>query len=206
MTDGVPRRAYVALGANLPWHDGQSLQTPDQTLRRAIHALALLPGVLSVRASSLWTSEPVDAEGPPFVNAAAEVLTERSADQLLSQLLEIEAHHGRQRPTAIAPSDSPAPGQSDRRLTPSPARSLDLDLIWMEGVQSQTPALQLPHPRASARAFVLKPLMELNPSLRLAGPDLVGPGPSTDHLSTLDGLLARLPADVQAATRRLEGC
>ena len=69
---------------------------------------------------------------------------------LLDNLLGLEARWGRVR-------------SCDKKPALAPARSLDLDLIWMEGFESCTDQLQLPHPRASSRSFVLGPLLDLKP-------------------------------------------
>lgn len=195
MTAALPRRAYVGLGANLPLSSQAGSTTPAQTLQLAVKALAESPGVLSVRAASLWASEPDHAEGPSFVNSAAEVLTELSPEALLQTLLSIETRFGRVRPRQAShgPVSAPANPISSGTSAPSPARTLDLDLIWMEDAESQTEQLQLPHPRAATRAFVLKPLLELNPEMSLSG-------------QPLSQLLAGLPQTLQDATQPLTGC
>jgi 2-amino-4-hydroxy-6-hydroxymethyldihydropteridine diphosphokinase len=66
-------------------------------------------------------------------------------------LLAIELRHGRERPFRHAP------------------RTLDLDLLIQDGAQLDTERLTLPHPRLHQRAFVLRPLLELDPSLTLPG-------------------------------------
>ena len=70
--------AYVGLGANL----GQ----PEATLRWALQALGQVPGVRLAKASSLHRSSPVDATGPDFINAVAELATTLSAPALLQVL------------------------------------------------------------------------------------------------------------------------
>ncbi len=79
------------------------------------------------------------------------VLTELSARQLLDLLLSIEKHMGR-----------------DRRERWGP-RIIDLDLIWMIGEPIEEPGLKLPHPGVSERNFVLYPLADIAPSLRIPG-------------------------------------
>ena len=136
-------RAFVGLGANLGDAAG--------VLALARVALAALPGTEVVAFSSLYRSAPVDAQGPDFINAVAELRTALQPEALLDALLAIEQAHGRQRPHHHAP------------------RTLDLDLL-MYGVRiQQTPRLTLPHPRAHLRAFVLQPWAELAPALALVG-------------------------------------
>ena len=135
--------AYVGLGANLG--DARA------TLERAFEALARLPGTASLRRSPWYRSAPVDAAGPDYVNAVAQVETSLDAPTLLAHLQAIEAGHGRERPYRNAP------------------RTLDLDLLLHGDAVIDTPMLTVPHPRLHRRAFVLRPLADL-------APDLVVPG------------------------------
>jgi len=135
--------AYVGLGANLG--DAQ------RTLHEALDALSATPDIRALRASRTYRSAPVDAEGPDYLNAVAELHTSLDATGLLHRLQTIEYTHGRLRPYRNAP------------------RTLDLDLLWYGGQTIRLPSLQVPHPRMHARAFVLLPLMELAPDLRLGG-------------------------------------
>ena len=135
-------RVFVGLGANL----GDAADT----LACARAALAALPGTEVVAFSSLYRSAPVDAQGPDFMNAVAELRTALEPEDLLDALQAIEQAHGRQRPYRHAP------------------RTLDLDLLMYGARELQTPRLTLPHPRAHLRAFVLQPWAELAPTLTLA--------------------------------------
>ena len=134
-----PVTAYVALGANLG--DAQA------TVRQALHDLAQLPVTCLVAQSSLWRSAPVDAAGPDFINAVAELSTRLTAPALLAALQRLEDAAGRRRPYPHAP------------------RTLDLDLLRYGGARIDSPRLTLPHPRMPARAFVLRPLAEIAPQL-----------------------------------------
>lgn len=134
--------AYIGLGANL----GQA----QTTLRHAAGELAQTPGVASLRLSSFYRTAPVDSSGPDYVNAVAAVQTHLAPMALLDVLQEIESAHGRMRPYRNAP------------------RTLDLDLLLYGDQAIDTPRLIVPHPRMHERAFVLQPLSELAPSLRLA--------------------------------------
>jgi 2-amino-4-hydroxy-6-hydroxymethyldihydropteridine diphosphokinase len=134
-----PVTAYVGLGANLG--------DPLLALRDALQALAQLPETFLLRASRFYRSAPVDAGGPDFVNAVAELRTQLDAPQLLSRLQALEHAAGRQRPYRNAP------------------RTLDLDLLLYGAAHIASPALTVPHPRMRERAFVLLPLAELAPEL-----------------------------------------
>ena len=134
--------AYVGLGANLG--DARA------TLRQALDELQATPGVQSCAASRLYSSAPVDATGPDFVNAVARLETTLSPHALLQTLQAIEQGHGRERPWRNAP------------------RTLDLDLLLHDQQPVNDAVLTVPHPRMHERAFVLRPLKELAPGLTLA--------------------------------------
>jgi 2-amino-4-hydroxy-6-hydroxymethyldihydropteridine diphosphokinase len=140
-------RAYVGLGANLG--------DPRRTLALALQALAAARGVRVQRVSSLYRSAPIDASGPDFINAVAEVDTDLPAQALLETLQAIEQQHGRERPYRNAP------------------RTLDLDLLVYGDQTIATPVLTVPHPRMHERAFVLRPLAELAPALAIPGRGVV---------------------------------
>ncbi|MGM9514166.1 2-amino-4-hydroxy-6-hydroxymethyldihydropteridine diphosphokinase [Roseateles sp. DB2] len=136
-------KAYIGLGANL----GDLVAT----LQAALSALDRLPQSRLIGVSSGWRSAPVDAGGPDFLNAVACLETALAPLDLLDALQSIELAYGRERPYHHAP------------------RTLDLDLLLMEGQVLSEPRLQLPHPRLHQRAFVLRPLLELAPELALPG-------------------------------------
>ena len=136
--------AYVGLGSNLGDARAHVL--------RAFEDLARLPETRLEARSALYRSAPVDAPGQAdYVNAAAGVDTELSAAQLLAALQDIEQRHGRERPYAHAP------------------RTLDLDLLLYDEAAITSAMLTLPHPRMHQRAFVLAPLLELDPRLEVPG-------------------------------------
>lgn len=137
--------AYVALGSNL----GDS----RRYLSEAIEAMARLPGTTVTARSRLYRTPPWGMlEQPAFLNAAVQLDTGLSADELLDALLAIERAAGRRR--------------EGERWGP---RTLDLDLLHMDGVRSAGERLTLPHPRIAERAFVLLPLADLAPALELPG-------------------------------------
>lgn len=158
MTDGRPR-AYVGIGANL-----------GDARASVLSAIERLRALGPLRASSLYRTAPIDAQGPDFINAVAEIDSPLAPPALLAALQAIEAEFGRQRPYRHAP------------------RTLDLDLLLVGDIEVSTPDFTLPHPRLHQRAFVLRPLLELAPDLRLPRLGLLA-----DHLpATADQPIERL--------------
>lgn len=144
-----PVRAFVGVGANLG--DAQA------TVRGALQALGRLSDTRCIAVSSLYRSAPVEAAGPDFINAVAELRSARPALTLLRDLQAIEFAFGRVRSVRNAP------------------RTLDLDLLLYGDQAMHSDTLTLPHPRLHLRAFVLRPLAELDPGLSLPGLGLLGP-------------------------------
>lgn len=136
--------AYVGMGSNL---DG-----PQRQVTQAFSELDAIPRTRLVKRSSLYRSEPIGhAAQPEFVNAVAAIDTSLAPEGLLGELQAIEARHGR------------------RRGLPNAPRTLDLDLLLYEDRVVASPRLTLPHPRMHERAFVLKPLVELEPGIAIPG-------------------------------------
>lgn len=133
--------AYIGLGANL----GDA----KQTLQDALTEIKNTPGITQCEVSRFYSSDPIDAAGPTFVNAVARIETSLLPLELLDILQKIEHLHGRQRPYRNAP------------------RTLDLDLLLYDDLHIDEPRLTLPHPRMHLRAFVLRPLQELNPDIKI---------------------------------------
>lgn len=132
-------RVYVGLGANLG--------DRGEALLQALHAMAALPQTQLLAVSSLYSSAPVDATGPDYLNAVAALQTQQSPEAFLQALQTVELAAGRERPYRNAP------------------RTLDLDILLWGNAQLDTPALTVPHPRMYERAFVLLPLAQLDASL-----------------------------------------
>jgi 2-amino-4-hydroxy-6-hydroxymethyldihydropteridine diphosphokinase len=108
--------------------------------------------------SSLYETEPVGEilDQPDFLNAVARVRTELEPEDLLDVCKGIEAEHGR---AFAGPRHGPRP--------------VDLDLLLLGELELETERLTLPHPEVSSRRFVLVPLLELDPGLKLPdGTDL----------------------------------
>jgi 2-amino-4-hydroxy-6-hydroxymethyldihydropteridine diphosphokinase len=133
--------AYIGLGANL----GEA----RETVLAALVALQTTAGITDCQHARLYASDPVEAMGPVFVNTVVRIVTTLAPICLLDALQAIEQQHGRARPYRNAP------------------RTLDLDLLWYDGINISTPRLILPHPRMHLRAFVLRPLQELAPAMQL---------------------------------------
>lgn len=136
-------RVYIGLGSNLA--------EPLEQLRGALAALAALPCSQLVATSSFYASDPL---GPPdqprYVNAVAALDTTLAPLALLDALQAIELHQGRERKA--------------ERWGP---RTLDLDILLFGDHVLDEPRLTVPHYHMHARAFVLYPLAELAPTLRL---------------------------------------
>ena len=133
--------AYIGIGANLG--DARSSVT------QAIAHLAQLPASRSLQHSSLYRSAPFEADGSDYINAVAAIATTLPPLQLLAELQAIEQAFGRERPYFHAP------------------RTLDLDLLLYGEQVISTPALTVPHPGVTLRAFVLLPLLEIAPGLEI---------------------------------------
>jgi 2-amino-4-hydroxy-6-hydroxymethyldihydropteridine diphosphokinase len=139
------RRAIVALGSNL----GDRLAL----LRRGLALLAAHDDVDVLRVSRVYETAPVGgpAGQPAYLNAVVAVETAMRPIDLLGLLHVIEAAADRERVVRWGP------------------RTLDLDVVDIEGSVSDDPVLTLPHPRAHERAFVLLPWLDVEPDAVLAG-------------------------------------
>lgn len=150
--DRVPLQAVetvLALGSNLG--------APENTLRRAVADLAELPGVEVLRVSPLARTAAVGGPvQPDFLNTVVIVRTTLAPRALLRACQQIEARHGRVR---------------DEHWGPRP---LDIDIIVFGEVTGVSDDLELPHPQASQRAFVLQPWAQIAPHAVLPG---LGGGP-----------------------------
>ena len=136
--------AYIGLGSNL----GER----EATLREALTRLGELDGVAVVAVSSFRETDPVgNVDQPRFVNGAAEIETNLGPRELLDRLLEVERSLGRDR-------------SREGRWGP---RTVDLDLLLYGDEIVGEADLEIPHPRLAERAFVVEPLLELDPELRL---------------------------------------
>ena len=136
----------VAIGANLPGPGGMA---PRLTCEGALAEIAALPGLTLVAASPWYETAPVPPSGqPPYINGVAQLAGSITPEALLAALQAVEARFGRVRGLANA------------------ARTLDLDIIDLDGLVRAAPDPILPHPRAHERRFVLAPLADIAPTWR----------------------------------------
>ena len=142
----APVDAFVGLGANL----GDAAAS----VRAAIVALGELPQTGLHAASRLYVSPAWGREDQPdFINAVAWLRTALGARELLVQMMSVEREFGRER-------------SAGERWGP---RTLDLDLLLYADAVIDEPDLQVPHPWLHQRGFVLLPLLEIAPDLRIPG-------------------------------------
>lgn len=128
-------RAVIGLGSNLG--------DREDWLRQAIARLRESLEVLGV--SGFHDTEPVGPPQPRYLNAAVLVNSPLSPHALLEHLLSIERAMGRERKERWGP------------------RTIDLDLLWIEGVSLSDATLTVPHPELKNRSFALLPLLEVAP-------------------------------------------
>ena len=140
-------RAAIALGSNL----GDRLANL-QNARDRIRALDGVTGLIVQ--SAVYETSPVDCEpgAQNFYNAVIEIGFEKSAEALFEALQKIERDLGRE-------------GNHERNVS----RTIDLDLLYCGSERRADATLQLPHPRMTERKFVLQPLCDIAPDLRLPG-------------------------------------
>ena len=136
--------------------------------------------------SSLYETEPVGEilDQPDFLNGAVRIRTTLEPDELLDVSKAIEAERGR---AFGGPRHGPRP--------------IDIDLLLLGGIEMSTDRLTLPHPEVTSRRFVLLPLLELDPDLRLpdgtelsTALDALGPGQRAEKVApppSLEGRPAR---------------
>lgn len=135
-----PRIGWLGLGSN---HGDRAWY-----LRRAVELLNEVPGVRLAQVSQVYLSEPLGTTGRSFFNLVVEIEVECSPMALLDACQRIELQLGRVRT-----------GHWQKR-------TIDIDLLAIQGVEINTSRLILPHPHAASRLFVLVPWLELaNPRL-----------------------------------------
>jgi dihydroneopterin aldolase/2-amino-4-hydroxy-6-hydroxymethyldihydropteridine diphosphokinase len=144
-----PVDVVLALGANLG--------PAAETLRAAVAELSAVPGLQVTDVSPLARTAAVGGSGQPdYLNAVVLGRTTLAARELLRACHAIEDAHGRRREERWGP------------------RTLDVDIVVYDTVLAVTDDLELPHPRAHQRAFVLAPWAEVDPEAVLPG---LGGGP-----------------------------
>lgn len=143
MSKPLAEMAYIGVGANLG--------DPTLTVEKAIARLDQLPETRLDAQSSLFRTAPVDASGNDYINAVARIETRLAPFALLKELQGLEEFFGRERPYPNAP------------------RTLDLDILLFGKQRIDDPLLTVPHPRLTARAFALIPLLQLDPFIAIPG-------------------------------------
>ena len=148
---------YIALGSNM--------DSPHQQLDSALEAVAQHPNMQLVAVSDRYQTPPIGPQQPDFINAAAQLSTDLSPLDLLDALQAIEQQQNRVRSIHWGP------------------RTLDLDILFYndllggslvgDSLVIESERLTIPHPRIGERAFVLVPLMDLNPQLTLPSGETV---------------------------------
>jgi len=134
-------RAFIGLGSNL----GDRLGF----LRSAAQRLATL-GTLDGR-SAVYETAPLGPPQPDYLNAVVSLSTRLDPEQVLAELLKIECNLGRVRRERWGP------------------RTIDLDVLAIDGFQRAWPTLTLPHPEIARRAFVLRPWLDLDRAFIVPG-------------------------------------
>ena len=128
-------RAFLGLGSNL-----------GERRELLAAAVAAIPDLVAV--SPLYETDPVGGpEQGAFLNLVVELDTPMSARELLVLCSELEAAAERVREVRWGP------------------RTLDVDVLWVDGETVAEPDLEVPHPRMWERRFVLAPLRDLAPDL-----------------------------------------
>ncbi len=127
----------VALGANL----GE----PLATLRKVVSEIEASPDFSEVKVSPFYDTSPVESSGPDYVNAVLTAKTDLAPKEVFHRLQKLEIRYGRVRPAGVV----------------NAPRTLDLDVLLYDDLQSDDPELILPHPRMTGRLFVLVPLADL---------------------------------------------
>jgi len=135
------KTVYIGLGSNLG-DRAENLRAARERLEES--------GLRIRRASSLYETEPREMlEQPWFLNQVIEAETTLFPRQLLARLLRIEREMGR------------------LRNAPNSPRTIDLDVLLFGNTVVHAPGLEIPHPRMTDRRFVLDPLSEIAPDLRI---------------------------------------
>jgi 2-amino-4-hydroxy-6-hydroxymethyldihydropteridine diphosphokinase len=137
------RSGYLGLGSNVGDRRAHLREAVAELRRHGIEVDAV---------SSCFETEPVGeiTEQPDFLNAVVRIRTRLEPEELLRVCKAIEVEGGRM---FGGPRHGPRP--------------IDIDLLLLGDVQLRGDALTLPHPQVTSRRFVLAPLLELDPALKL---------------------------------------
>ncbi|MFD1030288.1 2-amino-4-hydroxy-6-hydroxymethyldihydropteridine diphosphokinase [Metaplanococcus flavidus] len=142
-------KSYLSLGSNM----GDRLEM----LKQAVRLLEKHHKVDVLKISSLYETEPIGfTEQEPFLNMVVYLQTDLSALELLEVCQAVESELDRKREIRWGP------------------RTIDLDILLFNHDKLQTDRLTIPHPRMYERAFVLVPLLELDPTQDFIEPQREG--------------------------------
>ena len=136
--------AYIGLGSNL--------SNPINQINQAIQQISTLKSIQLLKQSALYQSAAIlnaNQQQADYINAVIKIKTDLNPLQLLKQCQQIENNQGR------------------LRVEHWGARTLDLDILLIDDLILSTPELVIPHPRAHLRAFVLQPLIEIEPNIQI---------------------------------------
>jgi len=135
-------KGFLSLGSNLGDRSAHLIQALDALTAR---------GIRIIRSSSVYETRPVEVPDAQqnYYNMAVFVETDLSAHDLLRLCNEVEDKLGRKRPYVHSP------------------RSIDIDILLLEGVTISSDSLTVPHPLLETRAFVVFPLAEIAPDIVL---------------------------------------
>lgn len=138
------RAAFIGLGSNIG--------DREKNIRRALYEISALPETELIKISSFYETSPWGkVNQPSFINATAKIKTNLSPQKLLESCLAAENNLGRVRCEHWG------------------SRTIDIDILFMEGVTTDSGEIRLPHPYMLKRKFVLQPLAEIAPSLNING-------------------------------------
>ncbi len=141
-------QCYLGLGSNIT----NELGTPQEHIATAIARLADHPNIDKLRPSSLYLSKPYGVtDQPDFINAVVGLKTDLSPDELLAFCQSLETSAKRQ------------------RLRHWGERSLDVDILLYGDEMVNTDNLTIPHIEITKRNFVLVPLAEIAPEIKIQG-------------------------------------
>lgn len=121
-------------------------------LEEAVKEIGRLGDTEVLGRSAVYRTAPLGGvDQNDFLNMVVEVATELAPRPLLAALQDLERRLGRVRAERWGP------------------RTMDIDIVWYDGLDIAEPDLEIPHPRVRERRFVLEPLSELAPELVLPG-------------------------------------
>ena len=136
------KNIYVALGSNL--------NNPIYQIKKVVDHLRNQSDIKILNLSSLYQTKPIGiTDQPDFINSVIEIEYHKTPQELLNLLLDMEKFFGRV------------------RLIKNGPRIIDLDIILFNQMILNEDNLVIPHPRMFERSFVMLPLMEIAPNLKI---------------------------------------